>query len=84
MNIHTRRLFCNFTGRKTMDYGYTLQFAFEFGPEKLRYFSKYAKRFVNVTIGTMQMGFCMVFLVFIGTLTMTTGKRPLKFSLKSL
>ena len=49
-----------------MDYAYTLQFAFEYGPKRLRFLSKYAKKFVNVTIGTMQMAFCMVYLVFIG------------------
>ena len=50
-----------------MDFAYTLQFAFEYGPKSLRHFSKYAKRFVNITIGTMQLGFCIFFLVFIGT-----------------
>ena len=65
-----------------MDYGYTLQFAFEYGPQRLRFLSKYAKKFMNITISTMQLGFCMVFLVFIGEKlidhfhSMTTDQRP--------
>ena len=49
-----------------MDYGYTLQFAFEFGPKRVQFLSKYAKKFVNITIGSMQIAFCIVYLMFIG------------------
>ena len=66
LEIALNRVLCGFTGRRTMDYAYTLQFSFEFGPKKLQFLSKYAKKFVNITIGTMQLGFCMVYLVFIG------------------
>ena len=59
------------TGRRTMDYGYTLQIAFEYGPKKTQFLSKYAKKFVNITIGAMQLAFCMVYLVFIGDTNMS-------------
>ena len=60
------RVLCGITEQRMMDYACTLQFSLLHGPKRLQFLSKYANKFINITIGTMQLGFCMAYLVFIG------------------